>query len=92
MVLVTGVSVNPSSSTLYESQTVLLTASVTPTNAANQGVSWTSSAPAIATVNANGVVTAISEGTAVVTVTTNQGGFTATAIINVLSHCQSLTL
>ena len=50
-----------------------------PVNASNQMVSWNSSDPAVAQVDQNGEVTPIAEGTAVVTVTTVDGGFTATA-------------
>ncbi|NQX60788.1 S-layer homology domain-containing protein [Paenibacillus qinlingensis] len=60
-----------------------LTASVLPTIATNQAVTWTSSNTPVATVDGDGKVTAHSVGTAVITVTTADGGFTATSIVTV---------
>lgn len=53
-----------------------LVATVTPGNADDKTVTWTSSAEAVATVS-NGVVTAVSAGSADITVTTTDGNFTA---------------
>ena len=53
-----------------------LTAEVEPPDATNKAVTWTSSNPAVATVNANGLVTGVSAGVTIITVTTNDGGFT----------------
>ncbi|MEC0259696.1 S-layer homology domain-containing protein [Paenibacillus lautus] len=62
-----------------------LTAVLAPANATNQTVSWNSSDSAVAQVDQSGEVTPIAEGTAVVTVTTADGGFTATAAVTVQS-------
>jgi hypothetical protein len=56
---------------------------VAPANATNQNVTWVSSATAIATVSASGLVTGIAVGTATITVTTQDGGFTAPSTITV---------
>ena len=48
-------------------QTASLTATVTPDNAANKNITWSSSDSSIATVNANGTVTAVANGTADIT-------------------------
>ena len=65
---VTGVSLNTSTLNLIEGGTDTLTATVEPNNATNRNVTWSSDNPSVATVN-NGVVSAVSEGTATITVT-----------------------
>ena len=79
---VTGVTLSESSGTLTEGQTKTLTATVAPANAGNKSVTWSSSNTAIATVN-SGLVTAVSEGTATITVVTVDGGFTDTFTLTV---------
>jgi transglutaminase/protease-like cytokinesis protein 3 len=64
--------------------TTMLTAAITPSDANNQNYSWSSSNSSIATVSSSGVVTGISEGTAVITVTSADGGFTAPCNITVI--------
>ena len=81
-VAVTGVSLNASSGELTVNGQTTLTATVEPSNATNKTVTWTSSAPTVATV-VNGVVTALSAGTAVITARTQDGGFTATYSLTV---------
>ena len=61
-----------------------LVATVAPANATNKNVTWSSSAPAVATV-ANGVVTPVTAGTTTITVTTVDGGKTATCAVTVNS-------
>ena len=61
-----------------------LTATVAPADATNKTVTWSSSDDTIATV-ADGVVTGVAAGTATITVTTQDGGFTDTAEITVTS-------
>ena len=82
-VAVTGVTVAPATLTLEVGQTGALTATVTPTTATNKAVTWTSSAPAIATVDASGTVKGIAPGTATITVKTADGGKTATCAVTV---------
>lgn len=55
-----------------------LTAIITPSDATNRNVSWKSSAEGVARVDAGGKVTAVAAGTAIITVTTEQNGYTAT--------------
>ena len=63
--------------------TTQLTATVEPGDAANKNVTWTSSNPEVATVDANGVVTAVANGTATITATTEDGGFSTSVTITV---------
>lgn len=80
---VTGVTLVPVSKTLGINETLTLEATVTPSNATDKGVSWSSSAPGIASVDSKGNVKALKAGTSTITVTTNDGGFTATCKITV---------
>ncbi|MBO7339613.1 MAG: Ig-like domain-containing protein [Lachnospiraceae bacterium] len=74
---VTGVSLAPSTLNFTElNDTAALTATVTPASATDKSVTFTSSADAVAEVSEEGVVTAKSNGTAIITVTTTDGGFT----------------
>ena len=82
-VAVTGVTVAPATLTLEVGQTGALTATVAPATATNKAVTWTSSAPAIATVDASGTVKGIAPGTATITVKTADGGKTATCAVTV---------
>jgi Synergist-CTERM protein sorting domain-containing protein len=83
VVPVTGVTVSPTSDTVVIGNTCTLTATVAPSNATNPSVTWSSDAPAVATVSATGVVTAVSAGTAKITVTTVEGGFSGICNITV---------
>ncbi|MBR7005428.1 MAG: Ig domain-containing protein, partial [Candidatus Methanomethylophilaceae archaeon] len=81
---VTGVTVGPTSTSVYVGETVTLIASVIPADATNQNVSWSSSDATIASVDKNGVVTGIAIGTATITVTTEDGGYTADCVVSVV--------
>lgn len=79
---VTGVSISPITASIEAGDTVTLTPTVSPSNAANKNVTWSSNNTSVATVS-NGVVTGVSAGTAVITVTTVDGGYTATCTVTV---------
>ncbi|WP_052446896.1 Ig-like domain-containing protein [Candidatus Soleaferrea massiliensis] len=79
---VTGVKLNKNSDTLTEGETLQLTATVSPSDATNKGVSWKSSDNAIATVK-NGLVTAVAPGKVDITVTTLDGSFTDTCKLTI---------
>ena len=83
VISVTGVSLNTSSLTMTEGDTQTLTATVSPSNATDKSVTWSSNNTSIATVSSSGVVTAKSPGTATITVRTNDGGKTATCTVTV---------
>ena len=80
---VTGVSLNKTATTLVVNNSEQLTVAITPANATDQTVSWTSDNEAIATVDNTGKVTAVGEGQAVITAKTNVGSFTASCTVTV---------
>ncbi len=82
-VAVTGVSINPTSANLQIGGSTDLTYTISPANATVKTVSWSSDNTNVATVDANGKVTAIAAGTATITVTTTDGGKTATCSVTV---------
>jgi uncharacterized protein YjdB len=88
---VTGVRVDQNTLSLVIGETGNLTATVLPENATNRNVVWTSNNTAVATVNASGTVTAVSEGTATITVTTADGGHTATSTVTVTATAVAVT-
>ena len=83
VISVTGVSLDESSITLDVDKSQTLTATVTPKDATNKEVRWSSDNEAVATVSKDGVVTAVAGGTAVITATTHDGLFTATCTVTV---------
>lgn len=82
-VKVTGVTLDKSTATLKSGSSLTLKATVAPTNATNQDVSWSSSDTKVATVDSNGVVKAIAPGKATITVTTEDGNKTAKCDVTV---------
>ena len=86
---VTGVTISPTSATLNVGSTKLFTATVSPSDATNKAVNWTSSNTSVATVDSNGLVTAKSAGSATITVTTIDGGYKKTANVTVSTQTPS---
>lgn len=82
-VQVTGVGLSPEAASVGLGHTIQLTASIKPSNAANKNLSWSVSDETIISVDDRGIVTGLSLGTATATVTTEDGGFTASAEITV---------
>ena len=74
---VTSVSLSTSTARLYVGETLQLNADVLPENAKEKGVDWTSNNTTSATVDENGLVTALSPGNATITVTSRDGGLSA---------------
>lgn len=93
-VLVTSVTLSPSTATISEGRSVQLTAEVTPEDAMDQSVAYSSSDTEVATVDSDGEVTGVSEGSATITVTTNDGDFTDTSVVtvNAISSFTNLAL
>lgn len=82
-VAVTGVTLSPSIATLNVGATLQLSTTVLPSNATNKSVTYDSSNTGVATVNSSGLVTAISSGTATITVTTVNGNKTSTCAVTI---------
>lgn len=84
IVKVTGVKLSPTKGTLYAKGAVLkVKASVLPQNASNQGITWKSNNKKVATVEANGKVTAVANGKADIYATTKDGHKTAKFTVTV---------
>ena len=79
---VTGVSLSATSGTIQVGNSVILVATVEPATATNRKVTWTSNNEDVANVE-KGVVTAVATGDAIITVITEDGGFTATYVLTV---------
>jgi formylglycine-generating enzyme required for sulfatase activity len=80
---VTGVTLDKTSASLSVGGTETLIVTITPTNATNKAVTWSSSNTAVATVDASGVVTAVAAGSTTITVTTADGNKTAMCTVTV---------
>ena len=85
---VTGVSLDKATMSLTAGSTGTLTATITPENATNKDLTWTSDKEEVATVS-DGVVSAVAAGTAHITVTTADGGKTATCVVTVTRRSSS---
>ena len=82
-VAVTGVTLDKTTISLEAGQTAQLTATIQPGNADNQAVTWSSSDNNVVSVDATGKITANAKGSATITVTTADGGKTATCTVTV---------
>ena len=90
-VKVTGISINEQFVSLKQGEAFQLIATVQPDNATNKKVTWSSSNEAVASVNQDGLVTANSAGEANITVITEDGGFSTTAIVTVTKKQDNYT-
>ena len=81
---VTGVSFAQAQETMYVTETRTLKPEIRPETATDHSMQWQSSNTAVATVNAVGTVTAVKAGSAIISVKTNDGGFSDTCTINVV--------
>ena len=88
---VTSVAIDKNELTLIEDEKVTLVATVSPEDATDKSVEWSSDKPEVASVDENGEVRAKSAGTAIITVTTKDGGKTATCIVAVDSKFRPVT-
>lgn len=81
---VTGVSLNENTLSIKKGESAMLAASVKPSDATNQSVKWSTSNSNVTV--SNGKVTGKAVGTSVVTVTTDDGGYTAQCTVNVAEN------
>lgn len=87
---VTGITLSSSSLSLTEGETADLTATISPKNANNQTVIWSSSNGSVASVS-NGRVSALSPGSTTITAKSDDGGFTASCAVTVASRVIAVT-
>ncbi|MDP4181870.1 MAG: Ig-like domain-containing protein, partial [Bacillota bacterium] len=88
-----GIALSKSAVTLKIGKTTAsLTATLLPSNLSISALKWTSDRPDIATVSGAGVVTPLSEGTATITATSNDGGLTATCTVTSIYGVDNITL
>lgn len=81
-IAVTGISLDQTTLSVEAGRSAVLTATINPVNAANKSITWTSDDETVATV-IDGRVKGVAEGTATITATTVDGGFTATCTVTV---------
>ena len=81
-IAVSAVAVNPTTAAVKPGATVILSATVTPEDATDKTITWSSSDEKVATVD-GGKVTGVAEGTATITATTKSGDKTATCTVTV---------
>ena len=90
--LVSGVTLNKTEATLYVDEILDLIATVSPANATNKAVTWSSSNPQVATVNENGYVVIVGQGSATITVTTVDGNKQASCVITAIQGVEEVKL
>lgn len=90
---VTAVSLLPTDVSLGIGETKTIKATITPSDAYDKSITWSSSNPEIATVSHSGLITAKGEGTTTITVTTNDGQYTATCKVTVsVIHVSAISI
>ena len=81
-VSVTSIELNKASLNLQEEESEQLSYTISPSNATNKNVTWSTSNSGVASVS-NGLVNALREGSATITVTTEDGNKTSSCVVNV---------
>lgn len=84
-VLVTGITLSQKTATGNVGATKQITATIEPADADDKTVTWSSSNEAVATVDSNGLITFVAEGTATITAKTSVEGVEATVAVTVNS-------
>ena len=80
---VTGITLNKTYDSIIKESSDILYATVWPADATNKTITWSSSNSTVCAVNQSGVITGTGVGTATITVTTQDGGFTANCVVEV---------
>lgn len=91
-IAVNGISLNKATLSLVVDETSVLVATILPANAENKNVTWSSSNPSVATVDANGTVMTKALGKANITVMTSDGSYTAICNLSVVSITEKIEL
>ncbi len=89
---VTGISLNVTGKAIYVGQKFAITPTVTPLDADNKSVTYTSSDPDVASVDANGVVTGIKGGSAIILATTVERGLVASCEVEVYEFVSKIEI
>lgn len=89
---VTGISLNITSTSIYKNTRFVLIPTVTPLDADNKSVTWTSSDPDIASVDNNGVVTGLKGGKCIILATTVERGLVASCEVEVWEFIESIKI
>ncbi|MCL1897418.1 MAG: Ig-like domain-containing protein, partial [Micrococcales bacterium] len=89
---VSGVTLSVTSASFLAGMTAQLKATVSPSDASNKALTWSSNNTKTATVNDTGHVTAVGGGEAIITVTTVDGGYTATCLVTVTQRVSGVTI
>ena len=89
---VSSIKIEGSSAVLKKGETVQLTAQLTPMQATNKKVTWISINEDVATVSENGLVTAVSNGTAIIRAVTEDGGYSAEIEIECTVPVESVSI
>ena len=94
---VSGISLSKSSASMYVGDSPLaLTAAITPSNASDKSVVWSSSDASVASVTAgsglDATVTPVAAGTATITVSTPDGKFSASCVLTVMQHVTGVSI
>lgn len=87
-----GIKLNYDEKTIYKNNTFALKASIEPEGVTNRKVNFVSSKPTVATVTSSGTVKGISPGTALITVTSDDGGHKAICVVIVKEMSTSIKL
>ena len=90
-VAVTSITLNQEALTLEIGDTTTLVATISPKEATNKNIYWSTSAGGVATISDAGLVTAVSEGVAIITVRTEDGDFNAYCNITVVPEAIHVT-
>ena len=80
---VTSINIDQKTASMTVGESLNLTATVLPSNATDKTISWASNDTNVASVSSTGVVTAKAKGTAIITATTNDGGYTSSCTVTV---------
>ena len=91
-ITVDGITVSPKTKTIDPSKTFQITATIDPENATNKNVVWFSEDESLATVDANGLVTAVKTGKVKITAMAQDGGFKANTQVTIRGLVNSITL